>query len=61
MGPWGRTGPMKMEDWSQHGGVSSVGMWGTGRLPPVLPQEICLAAALVSQEPLNSPSSCPPS
>lgn len=48
LGPWGRTGPMEMEGWSQHGGVSSVGMQGTGRLPPVPPQEICLAAALAS-------------
>lgn len=39
---------MEMEGWSQHGGVSSVGMQGTGRLPPVPPQEIRLAAALAS-------------
>lgn len=51
LGPWGRTGPMEMEGWSQHGGASSVGMQGTGRLPPVLPQEICLAVALASREP----------
>jgi len=42
---------MEMEGWSQHGGASSVGMQGTGRLPPVLPQEICLAVALASREP----------